>query len=108
MLAKDGVKIPDWAQKLAKKNEQSKTPINFERIAQLVNQLQLRLNRTKAEVPAEEVGTVETPVTEAAPVDAEVVVPEVVPEEVTAPTEASDEPAEDIIEEATDEPKPKV
>lgn len=108
LLAKDGVKIPDWAQKLAKKERAIKNTDKLRKNRPAGEPAPAEAEPAKAEVPAEEVGTVETPVTEAAPVDAEVVVPEVVPEEVTAPTEASDEPAEDIIEEATDEPKPKV
>ena len=117
LLAKDGVKIPDWAQKLAKKERAIK------------NTDKLRKNRPvgepapapvetestePVEVAADEVPSVEAPVVEATQTDevASVVVeetaPEVVAEEVIVPTEAIDEvAAEEVVEEATDEPKPK-
>lgn len=102
LLAKEGVKIPDWAQKLAKKERAIKNTDKLRKNRPAGEPAQVEAESVEA--PVDEAATTEAPTEEVAPETAEEVVPEVVEEaEVVADEVAS---AEEVSE-VSDESKPK-
>lgn len=95
LLAKDGVTIPEWAQKLAKKERAIKNTDKLRKNRPAGEPAPVAEPVEAADAPVEEAATPEAPATEAAP---ETVETTEAPADDAAPAEASDEVAQSSTE----------